>query len=330
MMALPRVGLRKLLKVVGVSLVAFIIIHQLNYKDDYTLASQISESIEVIKSCPRSAPTQSNDPRLEIPDLIHQIWKTANVDTYSIEASHESWKTTFEPMNYTVKLWTEDDIIGLVKAKYPWLLSTYEGYQQNIQRADIARLMVVHAEGGIYADLDVHPRSVEGISCLQNLGLQGIFASTVGTLGLSNHFFMARRGSVLLEWILYEAKRRAGPRSKIIPLPYLRVFWSTGPMMVTSAFRKYAWMYSTMDYGLGLLDKSYGSSLTWHEAGRSWHGWDGRLLNYIADHIRVESLWLALSFSVAFFGLACIMIRRRYDLKSRLYKATFLSGRTGL
>ncbi len=45
-----------------------------------------------------------------------------------------------------MKLWTDDDIKRLVSAEYSWLLSTFEGYTQNIQRADIARLLVVHAE----------------------------------------------------------------------------------------------------------------------------------------------------------------------------------------
>lgn len=314
MIALFRGSMRKLVAVVGVSLVAFVVIHQLSYMDDFALASHLSESMEVIMGCPRPTLKSVADSRRgvgsRIPNIVHQIWKTADVRTYSMEASHELWKTTLEPMNYTVKLWTDDDVLGLIQAKYSWLLSTYEGYPQNIQRADMARLVVVHAEGGMYADLDVHPRSVEGISCLQNLGLKGIFAPTAGTLALSNHFFMAERGSEFLQWTLHEAKRRGGSTSKRISLPYLQVFWSTGPMMLTSVFRQYAWVYSGGEHELGVLDESYGRSVIGHAAGRSWHGSDGHLLNYLADHVRVESLWLAFSLLVAVFGLACIMVRR--------------------
>ncbi|GAM36659.1 hypothetical protein TCE0_018f05920 [Talaromyces pinophilus] len=127
----------------------------------------------------------------------------------------------FEPLNYTVKLWTDEDILQLIKDKYSWILTTYETYPQNIQRADIARLLVIHAEGGIYADLDVYPTSAPQIQCLQHLGLKAIFASTVSTLELSNHFFMAERGSPLLQWTLYAAKRR-GAASRYIFLPYLQ------------------------------------------------------------------------------------------------------------
>ncbi|KAI9034841.1 uncharacterized protein KD926_005323 [Aspergillus affinis] len=100
-----------------------------------------------------------------------------------MKPSHELWKTVLEPQNYTIKLWTDDDVLKLIKSKYAWLLQTYMGYPHNIQRADIARLLVVHAEGGIYADLDVYPRSAEHIQCLQHLGLQAVFSTTsVGAL----------------------------------------------------------------------------------------------------------------------------------------------------
>lgn len=110
-----------------------------------------------------------------------------------------------ERHNYTVKLWADDEALELITAKYAWLLQTYKEHSLNIQRADIARLLVVHTEGGIYSDLDVYPRSAEHIQCVQHLGLQAIFSPTTGTLGLSNHFFMARCGSPFLQWVLYEA-----------------------------------------------------------------------------------------------------------------------------
>ena len=145
-------------------------------------------------------------------------------------------------MNYTIKLWAEDGIVRLIKSKYPWLLPIYEGYTFNIQRADLARLVVVHA------DLDVHPMSTERIDCIRQLNLQAIFAPTAGTLGVSEHFFMAERGSASIQWTLEEAKRRSGSASSRILLPYLRVFWSTGPMMVTLALLQYVYRRSPADH----------------------------------------------------------------------------------
>ncbi|KAJ3457903.1 hypothetical protein MRS44_012012 [Fusarium solani] len=232
----------QLFSLLGISLAGIIVLHQLSYMTDLAFASPLSESINLIKACPlpepETDPARDTQTRIasSIPKLVHQIWKTADIHTYSTETSHESWKTSFEAMNYTIKLWAEADIVRLIKAKYPWLLPIYEGYSYNIQRADLPRLVVVHAEGGMYADLDVHPMSTERIDCVRQLNLQAIFAPTAGTLGVSNHFFMAERGSAFIQWTLEEAKRRSGSASSRILLPYLRVFWSTGPMMVTFAF----------------------------------------------------------------------------------------------
>ncbi|KAJ6443583.1 C2H2 finger domain-containingprotein [Purpureocillium lavendulum] len=287
---------RSVIVLVVIVLAVLTITQHLNYTDDFTLDGQLSNSINILDACTLSTSNTgagaSSHEEWAIPNTIHQVWKSNDVSTYSpiLHASRDAWKAMFEPLNYTVKLWTDEDISQLVKTKYPWLKSTYDGYPQNIQRADIARLLVVHAEGGLYADLDVYPKSSSHIQCLQQVGLQAIFAPTGGTAGLSNHFFMASRGSGFLQWALYEAKRRGGPSSRRIFLPYLQVFWSTGPLMLTAAFRKYAWLYGTLRYDLGLLEEAYARATLQHAAGRSWHGSDGHALNYIADHVRVDLL----------------------------------------
>ena len=141
--------------------------------------------------------------------------------------------------------------------------------------------------------------------------LQAIFSPTSGTLGLSNHFFMAERGSPLLQWVLYEAKRR-GSRltSRWMVLPYLQVFWSTGPIMLTAAFKKYSWIYGTLRAFIGLLDEGYGAVVIRHAAGRSWHGVDGQVLNYIADHSQMGVQFKGVAYIVIALGL--IFVVRRY------------------
>ncbi|OHF01613.1 hypothetical protein CORC01_03103 [Colletotrichum orchidophilum] len=319
MIALPGKVILKASALLILGLMAAVVLHQLSYTNDFSLPSQ---SIEVISLCDDSerngkdtrSPVNTPKSQEPIPKLVHQIWKSKNVSTYPVQASHETWKNMMEPLNYTIKIWTDEDVVELIKTKYGWLFSTYEGYAQNIQRADVARLVVVHAEGGIYADLDVYPRSTQEMSCVQNLGLQGVFAPTSGTLGLSNHFFMAQRGSPFLEWALQEAKRRGGSASKRILLPYLQVFWSTGPIMVTYAFRQYAWMYSTVHHGMVLLDEGYAGKLFGHAAGRSWHGSDGRFLNYASDHLGNALFWVTLCLSV--LSLAIIIVVKRGRGKS--------------
>ncbi|KAH8749126.1 nucleotide-diphospho-sugar transferase [Diaporthe sp. PMI_573] len=312
----------KISAALGLFLTAALVLHQLSYTEYFTITQQ---DIEILQKCP-STSADGSARRIDktIPDTIHQIWKTSNTSAYPAPASHDSWKANYEPMGYTVKLWTDDDIATLIETNYTWLVPTYKGYSRSIQRADLARLAVIHAEGGIYADLDVHPRSVDGLICLQNLGLQGIFAPTGGTAGFSNHFFMAEQGADFLKWTLQEAKRRGSSASKWILLPYLKVFWSTGPLMLTGAFRQYAWMYGKAQVDVALLDEGHAAKVFGHAAGRSWHGPDGQVLNYFGDHLRVNNLATGIPALVAIVGL-CYVVGRSRGKFTRSTFSTWLS-----
>ncbi|RDA82471.1 hypothetical protein CP532_0415 [Ophiocordyceps camponoti-leonardi (nom. inval.)] len=318
MAILVRWGSRKVIALLLLAISALVVIHQLTYISDVDLANRLPESLNVIHEC--SASTTKDDDDQAIPKRIHQIWKTNNVSSYPIEATHAAWKAMFEPRNYTVKLWAEADIVELIRSRYPWLLSTYQAYPQNIQRADVARLLVLHAEGGFYADLDVHPISFDQLSCWRRLNLQALFAPTSGTSGISNHFVMAEKGSAFLQWALHEAKRRGGPSSRHILFPYLQVFWSTGPLMINSALRSYASHMGQADKPVGVAEERYCGSVLWHAAGRSWHKSDGRLLNYVADRVGVESSYMVVLACLVLLGLA-IFTARRY-LKVGIFAAS--------
>lgn len=275
-----------------------------------TSPERLKEAADTVDRCE----TPSNDTTSRIPNIIHQIWKNNDLSTYPLPASAGSWEWRFENASYTIKLWTEDDIVNLVKTSYPWFLSTYESYKYNIQRADVARLMVVHHEGGVYADLDAYPSqdtSAETISCLQNLGYQAIMASTREDRGISNHFFMAEKDSEFLLWALHEAKKRATSLSGRFMLPYMVVFWSTGPLMITSVMNEYAWLYNQAAEikSMAVLKDTYLRSFVHHAAGRSWHGSDGRVLNFIADHFK-DVIAPALIFITAV--AATIIVARRW------------------
>lgn len=312
-----RPGIRKVLRVLVVLFVAAFFVHEILYNGDVMFApeSRPLGSVDVLTACSTSLPIQAD--HSQIPNTVHQIWQDENVSTYPLSPSRDEWRTSFGPLNYTVKLWTEEDIVQLIMTSYPWLLSTYERYPQNIQRADVSRLAVMHAEGGMYADLDAFPSSTEGIRCLQHLGYQAMFAPTGGNGGISNHFFMAEKGSEFLLWALHEAKRRGSPTSRRFPLPYLQVLWSTGPLMVTSVVRQYAWAYNYSDGKrvLGVIDDQFGRSLLHHAAGRSWHGSDGRALNYVADHAEAERRGLFVILSLTALGFAFVIVRRRRQMQ---------------
>lgn len=294
------------------SLTLLILLHQLSYMNDLVTQVSLPQSMDTIKTCHiPDRGTMRNHSQPNIPNLVHQIWKTSDIRTYSIDASHDSWKALFEPFNYTVRLWTEDDILKLIEEEYAWLLPIYKGYPQNIQRADVARLVVIHAEGGIYADLDVYPASVDKIACIQHLRTQAVFSPTAGNGGVSNHFFMAEKESLFLEFALQEVLLRGGARSDRILLPYLQVFWSTGPLMITAVARRFPSASEKISHALGVMDDRFSKSVVRHKAGRSWHGWDGQVLNWFADNVDVGELLLVIGVLFGVSISAYIAVRKR-------------------
>jgi len=88
-----------------------------------------------------------------IPKIIHHTWKTKDIpyDVFKQEWV-DSWRHTHPDWEY--KLWTDEDNINLIKEHYPWFLETYEGYDQNIKRADAIRYFILYHYGGMYVDLD--------------------------------------------------------------------------------------------------------------------------------------------------------------------------------
>jgi mannosyltransferase OCH1-like enzyme len=212
-----------------------------------------------------------------IPRIIHQMWKTEDLSTYPINNSHLQWKI-FYP-DYKINLWTDKQIEQLIlKNEYLHLYSTYKSYFYSIQRADLARLIILHSEGGIYVDLDVFPISEN----LENLRLKGaslIIPRSSSDNCLINHFLMSEKHSYLIKYILNEIHPKSY-LNQIYILPYLEVF-STGSIFLTNIIRKRIYLIKQNKDRLIILSKNKLNQYINHDAGRSWHLFDGYLLNQI-------------------------------------------------
>ena len=86
-----------------------------------------------------------------IPKIIHQTWKTKDVPKITIPWI-ESWKRLNPDWEY--RFWTDEDNLKLCQEEFPELLYIYTSYQFDIQRADVARYMILYQHGGLYADID--------------------------------------------------------------------------------------------------------------------------------------------------------------------------------
>ncbi|MEN9315761.1 MAG: hypothetical protein RIS35_2154, partial [Pseudomonadota bacterium] len=86
-----------------------------------------------------------------IPRIIHQTWKDERIPE-RFQAWHASWRR-LNP-GFEFRLWTDAEIAQFIGSRYPEWESVMRGYRAPISRIDLARYLILHHHGGVYADLD--------------------------------------------------------------------------------------------------------------------------------------------------------------------------------
>ena len=215
-----------------------------------------------------------------IPKIIHQ--------TYITESIPSDWKPAQQSCvdlhpDYEYKLWTDTASRELIAAKYPWFLSTFDGYRYPIQRADAIRYFVLSHFGGVYLDLDngcnrrldpllsypawVHVTKPTGISndAMGAIPQHPFFLHVINSLqGYDRH------------WLL----------------PYITVMYSTGPLFLSVLWKE--WMVTHARESTNwrgrvrvLMPEDY-SAHAWsffnRYEGSSWHGNDAHFIVWMAAH----------------------------------------------
>lgn len=247
--------------------------------------------------------------------IIHQVWKSQNISTYPAIASREYWISECGG-DWIVKLWDDEKILDLIKRDYNWILSLYLSYAFDIQRADIARLIILHSEGGLYSDLDAFPRPGSGLRIISRGLLQHdavIFRSTDGFIA-TNHLILAQKGSPLLMHALKSAKYYNVP----ICLPYLRVFYSTGPIFFHFVVQDYLSTCKIGNCDILRLAGHHAEEIALHRAGRSWLSADGVFFNWLGDnHLVLPFIQLCvLIVLLILMGLIALRCRTMHQEKS--------------
>ena len=85
------------------------------------------------------------------PRVLHQTWLTSSVPR-GLARSICSWRELQPGWQYAFHDDAQND--ALVSSAYAWLLPVYSSLSA-VGRADVARLLYMHAYGGVYADLDM-------------------------------------------------------------------------------------------------------------------------------------------------------------------------------
>jgi mannosyltransferase OCH1-like enzyme len=137
-----------------------------------------------IDSIDYSIASTLNNSLTKVPAIIHQTWRDADTIPISWQQASNSCRS-FHP-NYEYRLWTDKDARILIEKEFPCLLSTFDSYPYDIQRADVIRLAILYVYGGIYLDLD--------IICLKSLDQLRSYPFVLPRtkpVGLSNDFIIA-------------------------------------------------------------------------------------------------------------------------------------------
>ena len=91
-----------------------------------------------------------------IPKTVHQIAPRDHARWSPVWVSCQaSWEAQFPAPEYQYRFWNDDELDILVRQSYPEYLDLFERYPLHIYRIDLAKYLILHREGGIYADMDV-------------------------------------------------------------------------------------------------------------------------------------------------------------------------------
>jgi hypothetical protein len=129
---------------------------------------------------------------MNIPRVVHQTWRTADVPP-EWRPLAGTWRRHHPHWEH--RLWTDADNQRLVDDHYPEVAAQYASCSYGIQRADLARYLILHRYGGVYVDLDMEclrplDLLIEGRTALLTIE-PAVHASWIGRRALVSTAFMA-------------------------------------------------------------------------------------------------------------------------------------------
>lgn len=169
-----------------------------------------------------------------IPPILHQSWKSRRIpETLAVHVSswlrlHPTWRYVF---------WTDDDLLRLVKSRFPDFLPVYLNYSEPVLRADASRVMMMLAFGGVYADLDFEAlgpfdpllKAHSGGCVLGQEPFAHAHAMYDVDMLLCNALVVSARAHPFWEIMLAELRKRSA----------IKTISATGPRALTAAYAAY-------------------------------------------------------------------------------------------
>lgn len=211
--------------------------------------------------------------------LVHQIWIH---DDWSVAEGldalpakyHEpvrSWRRRYGANH---RLYDKASCRAAVREHFPFLLTTYDRMDSNVERADMARYAVMWAYGGFYTDMDttmLRPidEFVDGVAFHTSVE----YVKPNAPDGLVQYAFGSPPRHPILSDILEEIARRARDVKRRDMRPDERVFWTTGPVV----FSKVVHHHLAMDPTLAVVHRfgTFGAYKHTPPHAYIWHHFDG-------------------------------------------------------
>ena len=132
---------------------------------------------------------------MAIPAVLHQCfgWADPTAETHTLPAEFNanrlSWMQAYSQMALSFKLWTprvfEDEVLQNLGAYLGgelaelWL-AAYNSPGHWVRQVDLARVLIVYCQGGLYTDLDVavRPTSPNVATMMRDILASGLFLSS--------------------------------------------------------------------------------------------------------------------------------------------------------
>lgn len=87
----------------------------------------------------------------DIPKVIHQIWFNTSIPRHFVTTRQLCQEINPE---FQFILWNKSMVDNFVREKYPFIDDLFHSYGVWVQRADVARYLIIHHYGGLYIDMD--------------------------------------------------------------------------------------------------------------------------------------------------------------------------------
>lgn len=249
----------------------------------------------------------------KVPKIIHQVFLNASENSMEFFQRYESYRQSWKQMNpdFQYILWNEEKIEKVINISYPSIMPLYKRYKDIwIARSDIARYVVVHYMGGVYADIDLEcTRSMTDL--YKELGEKTVALNyTYKPFGIANDFFLASKNHEFMAHVIDGL-----PEADVLYFtPYLNTMFRTGPMYMLGRYLNYIHqedIYFLQDSQLYTSGKNRDDS--WHG-----HGIDGYFITVVmtsVDSLQLISVILLIVFIVRLNNL--FRVRKSLVQKSK-------------